>query len=462
MRRGSSFLLVVGMVIFWCMITGPAFSNTGSVAELSEGGWASHKVNLLQLDGASGDVQSDQNGWIYLGANHLEGGDVTYHVPVGSLHRDDIVEIWIDGYSTSNQLNIGPTVFIGTGKNRFEKITRMSGDAWRPFVFRFADEDIYGDVTDPSNRNQYWRIRYPSSKYEVRRIDKAPTDLLEGSMLPVRISVTGAEDFIIKRIEVVVMRTQRQFGDGLYIVDLDPYKVSRGKMVTLQLNRELPSEDVDFSILDTSGREHTIYPQVLNAGRTKVGFYIDEFPFTKSGRYEVKLVDRSSRDQASSDRERFEVVVSQPRPRPTPTPVAPSIPCPPPDLPSIPQAPPTYIVPEIPNQPAVLPPFGGAPPSVPYYPPSPPGSGTAPGMTDPTYTQGYTIQIGAFRSRTSATAMMNTLRSYGFDAYLSEAAKGGDHLFRVRVGRYTNKSLAQQDASRLRSRGFETWITTIS
>ncbi|GAK55051.1 sporulation domain protein [Candidatus Vecturithrix granuli] len=457
MRRSSSFLVIVGIMLWNVALTLPAYSKTGSVAELSEGAWASHKVNLLQLDGASGDVQSDQNGWIYLGANHLDGGDVTYNVAVGSLRRDDIIEIWIDGYSTSNDLNIGPTVFIGKGKNRFEKITRMSGDAWRPFVFRFADEDLYGDVTDPSNRNQYWRIRYPSSKYEVRRIDKAPHELLEGQILPIRISVTGAEDFIIKRIEVVVMSTQQQFNDGLYIVNLDPYKVTRGKMVTLQLNRELPSEQVDFYIVDPSGREHTIVPQVLNAERNKVGFYIDEFPFTKSGRYEVKLIDRSNRDQAYSDVERFEVVIAYPRYKPKPTvPSMPSVPCPPAEVASIPQAPPMYIVPEIPGQPVVMPPFTTMPPT------APPPAMVPYGVADPTYSAGYTIQIGAFRARSSALAMVDQLRAYGFDAYISESFRGSDCLFRVRVGKYASKSLAQQDASRLRSRGFETWITSLS
>ena len=457
MRRSSSFLVIVGIVLGSFALPMAGYAKTGSVAELSEGAWASHKVNLLQLDGSSGDVQSDQNGWIYLGANHLDGGDVTYNVPVGALRQDDIIEIWIDGYSTSNDLNIGPTVFIGKGKNRFEKITRMSGDAWRPFVFRFADEDLYGDVTDPSNRNQYWRIRYPSSKYEVRRIDKAPDELLEGQILPIRISVTGAEDFIIKRIEVVVMRTQRQFNDGLYIVNLDPYKVTPGKMVTLQLNRELPSEQVDFYIIDSSGREYTIVPQVLNAERNKVGFYIDEFPFTKSGRYEVKLVDRSDRNQAYSDVERFEVVLAHPRPMPKPITLSrPSIPCPPSEIASIPQAAPMSIVPEIPCQPVVAPPVMAMPPL------APPPAMAPYGAEDPTYSTGYTIQIGAFRVRSSALAIVNQLRAYGFDAYISESFRGPDCLFRVRVGKYASKSLAQQDASRLRSRGFDTWITSLS
>lgn len=397
MRRSSSFLVIVGIVLWSVVLTLPVYSQTGSVAELSEGAWASHKVNLLQLDGASGDVQSDQNGWIYLGANHLDGGDVTYNVPVGPLHRDDIIEIWIDGYSTSNDLNIGPTVFIGKGKNRFEKITRMSGDAWRPFVFHFADEDLYGDITDPSNRNQYWRIRYPSSKYEVRRIDKAPHELLEGQILPIRISVTGAEDFIIKRIEVVVMRTHP---------DVEQFEVAipQHRFTPKPKPPSMPSIPCPPS-------------DIASIPETPPTYIVPEIPC-----------------------------------QPGLPPTAPSIPCPPSGIASIPQAPPTYIVPAIPGQPGIAPPFAPMPPTAmaPY------------GAADPTYSAGYTIQIGAFRVRSSALAIVNQLRTYGFDAYISESFRGPDCLFRVRVGKYASKSLAQQDASQLRSRGFETWITSLS
>ncbi len=473
MRRGSSLVYYVVIVTLCVVPVSYAVAATGSVSDLSEWGVASHKVDLLKYRGGSGDIQVDQNtGWIHLGANHLEGGDIQYQIQTGSLHREDILEVWIDGYSTSNDLNIGPTVFIGTGKNRFEQITRMTGDAWRPFVFRFADDLVYGDVSDPSNRNSNWRIRYPSSKYEVRRIDKSPRDLLDSQILPVRMSMTGAEDFIIKRMEVVVYRGQ-QHGlcrDGLSIVKLDPYKVRRGDMVTMQLNCAFPSEGVDFYIIDTHDREHKMAPRVLNSERDKVGIYVEDYPFSKSGRYQVKLVDRSQREREYTDVEGFEYVAPRPkrvvkRPKkkkPTPVvPCPPSSPCAPTSLPPVPATFPGYIVPMLPTGPVVVPPvIPGPPMSVPpVYPPP----AIAPSIDDPTsYSHGYTIQIGAYQSRTSAVAVMNRLRGNGYDAYISESVQGGKRFLRVRVGRYPNKSLARQDASRLRNSGFDTWITTSS
>jgi cell division protein FtsN len=74
----------------------------------------------------------------------------------------------------------------------------------------------------------------------------------------------------------------------------------------------------------------------------------------------------------------------------------------------------------------------------------------------------YTIQIGAFRTQTSAVTMMNKLLKYGYDAYLSESMQGNMRLFRVRVGRYSSKALAHQTAARLQQSGFDTWITTQS
>jgi hypothetical protein len=427
---------------FFCFASNVA-SDTGSVSGLSEWDVSSYKVSLLDHRGGSGDIQSDQNGWIHLGANHLEGGDIKYEVHVGNLDRSDILEVWIDGYSTSNDLNIGPTVFIGTGKNRYEQITRMTGDAWRPFVFRFADDAMYGDVTDPSNRNENWRTRYPSSKYEVRRIDKSPRDLIDNrGLLPVRISMTGAEDFIVKRVEVVVYRAgQGLYGEGLFIVSLSPYTARRGDMVTVHLNRELPSENVDFYIVDTSGREHKIIPRILNADRNKVGFYTDQYLFSKSGQYQVKLVDRSDREREHVDIEHFEYIRPKVRPTPQPTPKIgpPEVECPPGILPPIPQFPPGAIAPVMPGPPPVV------VPSSPIYPRG-----------------GYTIQIGAFRVQSAAVSIRDRLRREGYDAYIVEAAKGNQRLFRVRVGRYPDKSFALRDADRLRSRGFDTWITDLS
>jgi cell division septation protein DedD len=222
----------------------------------------SYKVNLLEHPGGSGDIQLDQNGWIHLGANHMDGGDIKYDIRVGKLDRTDIVEVWIDGYSSSNDLNIGPTVFIGAGKNRYEQITRMTGEAWRPFVFHIADDTIYGDITDPANRNEYWRMRFPSSKYEMRRIDKSPDDLIESQVLPIRISMTGNEDFIIKRIEVVVFRT-----------------APRGHRNEVVYREKLWS-DRDREYIDTERFEHIPAPRPIVEPTPKIQSPAEECPPT--------------------------------------------------------------------------------------------------------------------------------------------------------------------------------------
>ena len=159
----------------------------------------------------------------------------------------------------------------------------------------------------------------------------------------------------------------------------------------------------------------------------------------------MKLVDRSNREREYRDTERFEVIVPQPKPVKTPRPVLAVEPCPPPGLPSIPAPPPGYIAPVM----ADMPP---GPAIIPQMPPT----------VSMTYAKGYTIQIGAFRTQTSAVALTNKLLRYGFNAYISEALKNGQRLYRVRVGKYPNKAYAQRDAAQLRSRGFDTWITTLS
>lgn len=443
MRQGTSFMCVV-LTIMLCLFLGiDVTAAPGSGSDLSKWDVTSYKVDLRTQRGGSGDIQIDQNGWIHLGANHLEGGDVQYQVLTGNLRQADILEVWIDGFSTSNNLNIGPTVFIGAGKNRFEQITRISGDAWRPFVFRFADDAMYGDVTDPSNRNENWRIRYPSSQYEVRRIDKAPQDILSQGMLPIRISITGAEDFIIKRIEVVVYRTQQGQGGrgGVYIVNLTPSSVRCGDMVTLQLNQALPTESIDFYVSDANGREYKIAPRIVNQEQNKIGFSIEGTPFSRSGQYQVKLVDRSETGNEYTDTEHFQVTVPQPK---SVVKIAPAYPQNElPFLPPAPESPTGYIMPTIAANPVFLPP----PPQI------------APVPMPVGYGRYYTIQIGAFRVQSAAVSIMNNLRRYGFDAYISEMPQGYERVYRVRVGKYPDKSLALRDASRLRNTGFDTWIT---
>lgn len=486
MQRSSSLGCVVSLMILCVASIRVADANPG-VAGASQWDVTSFQVNLMNHQGANGDIQTDQNGWIHLGANHLEGGDITYQIQVGRLAPSDILEVWIDGFSNSNDLAVGPTVFIGVNKNRSEQITRVTGEAWRPFVFRFADERLYGDVTDPSNRNETWRVRYPSSKYEVRRVDSSPDELLSTQTLPVRISMTGIDDFIIKRLEVVVYRSGGGIrrGERLLIASLAPYRVTQGNRVTVQFNQSLPEKNVDFYVIDPYGRESRIYPQITNAQRDAAWFYADGDQFYLSGDYQVKVVDRSIADQAQSDAERFEysqprVIVERPKPTPTPRPKKKKKvviqdecalpPCPTLGLMAVPAMPPAQMQMQIAPQqivPMTAPQIIEHPPVV-----------IVPQVNQPMMAQsqivpqrqrvsvaqagGYTIQIGAFTTQQGAVNMMNKLRGSGYDAYISQAVQGRANVYRVRVGRYPSKSHAAYDAARLQQSGFETWITTLS
>ena len=462
MQRRSSLGCILSLVVLCCASLTASAAGSSNVAGLSQWDVTSFQVNLLNHYGANGDVQSDQNGWVHLGANHLEGGDMTYNVQVGRLAPSDIVEVWVDGFSSSNDLNVGPTLFIGAGKNRFEQITRMSGDAWRPFVFRFADERLYGDVTDPSNRNENWRIRYPSSKYEVRRIDKAPNELLEGATLPVRISITGVDDFILKRLEVVVYRAGGSSRRGqLAITSLAPYKVFQGNRVTVQFNQALPEKDVDFFLVDPSGRESRIYPQFTNSQRDSAWFYADGDSFARSGDYQIKVVDRSVWDQPQSDTERFEyahpqtrVIVERPKPRPTPDACA-LPPCSPIAFAPAPVMPPAQILPVLPSAPFTQVPILSGPPAN-QFAVAP--QAVRPAPSQPQVSGAFTIQIAAVRSQQAAFSLMNTLRAQGYDAYVQTQGS----VYRVRVGRYPTRNHAAYDATRLQQHGFDTWITTLS
>ena len=462
MQRCSSFICALSIAVLCLLSATSAVASNANISGLSEWDVTSFKVNLLNHQGANGDIQVDQNEWVHLGANHLEGGDITYLVQTGPLSRSDILEVWVDGFSTSNSLDIGPTLFIGTGKNRFEQINRVSGDAWRPFVFRFADDAQYGDVTDPSNRNENWRIRYPSSKYEVRRIDKAPNELLDYHTLPIRISITGAEDYIIKRLEVVVYRSGHGRLPVRYLAGLSPQQVRLGDRITCTLTPGTLQDNLRYYIVDTEGREYRVYPQ-LGTNRDEVWLYAKGNAFSRSGSYHIKVINRSSRGQQQSDSEYFEFVrprvIKQSKPTPVPMldacvpPCLPAVP-----LPVVPQAPPGVIVPVVPQQQVFVPSVAAVPQIAPVVPVVPPAAVAA----SPGAQRGFTIQIGAFSAQSSARSLVDKLRSFGYDAYISESVRGHSRLFRVRVGRYANKSHAHRDAGGLQQRGFETWITTMS
>jgi len=91
------------------------------------------------------------------------------------------------------------------------------------------------------------------------------------------------------------------------------------------------------------------------------------------------------------------------------------------------------------------------------------GSSTASAPSAPTASPAaWTVQVGAFGSRQQADTLQQDLRRAGFEAYLSPlAASDGQTRFRVRVGTFTDRALAQRAADRLRAeRSLPTFVTT--
>jgi len=73
----------------------------------------------------------------------------------------------------------------------------------------------------------------------------------------------------------------------------------------------------------------------------------------------------------------------------------------------------------------------------------------------------FTVQVGAFKTRSQAEAVRARLAEMGQDVYLSETEAGGVTQYRVRVGTFTTREEARQAALRLASeRQVATYVTT--
>jgi cell division septation protein DedD len=71
------------------------------------------------------------------------------------------------------------------------------------------------------------------------------------------------------------------------------------------------------------------------------------------------------------------------------------------------------------------------------------------------------VQVGAFDSRQQADALQQDLRRAGFEAYLTTLGTSeGKTRFRVRVGTFQDRGVAQRAADRLRAeRSLPTFVT---
>jgi DedD protein len=73
----------------------------------------------------------------------------------------------------------------------------------------------------------------------------------------------------------------------------------------------------------------------------------------------------------------------------------------------------------------------------------------------------WSVQVGAFDSRPQADALQQDLRRAGFEAYLTTlGTPDGKTRYRVRVGTFADRALAQRAADRLRAeRSLPTFVT---
>jgi DedD protein len=84
-------------------------------------------------------------------------------------------------------------------------------------------------------------------------------------------------------------------------------------------------------------------------------------------------------------------------------------------------------------------------------PPSPPASVTS---------GGYVVQIAALRDRVEADAIVKRLAGKGYQAFVVNPVPGKPPVYKVQVGRFTERGDADKIAARLKSEEqFSPWVT---
>ena len=77
----------------------------------------------------------------------------------------------------------------------------------------------------------------------------------------------------------------------------------------------------------------------------------------------------------------------------------------------------------------------------------------------PSIRSGFSVQVGAFAEGGTAERVREKLRSKGFETYVTTAKQSGDGKWRVRVGPVTEKGDAERLASRLKiEERLPTWV----
>jgi cell division septation protein DedD len=73
---------------------------------------------------------------------------------------------------------------------------------------------------------------------------------------------------------------------------------------------------------------------------------------------------------------------------------------------------------------------------------------------------GFVVQVASLRSRGEADAIARRLSAKGFPSFVSTPGSSGPRVFRVRVGKYTDRREAETVARRLeKEEQFKPWIT---
>lgn len=70
----------------------------------------------------------------------------------------------------------------------------------------------------------------------------------------------------------------------------------------------------------------------------------------------------------------------------------------------------------------------------------------------------YAVQIGAYKNKTNADAMLAKVKSAGFDTYMVNV----NNLYKIQVGAYKNKTNADKMMTKLKTAGFDAYVTTTS
>jgi rare lipoprotein A len=84
----------------------------------------------------------------------------------------------------------------------------------------------------------------------------------------------------------------------------------------------------------------------------------------------------------------------------------------------------------------------------------------APVASAPASSGGFSVQVGAFASRTRAEGVRQALEREGSKATVSETVAGDETFYQVRVGPYAGREAAEAEARRLADRGYLAVVVT--